>query len=626
MAELEACYQNPDTRERKVWRHTFPPGREIILGRTGKNPQYPDLLASDWVMEDKLISAQHAILLWKEGKLLVKRRMKPTPTTNQIYHGSVPKDEFTIDPGDSFVIGNTLFTLHSGETQVPQQATPAGGQVPPPPTEFTLAKQDVHRAGLIDSDKRLDALRDLADQMKVAFSPDQLEDIVLDNLLKGMVYADTAAIVMISADTVDNTNLQVPVRRSKQRPNQADEFRPSRQLVYQAICKLRKGVLHVWGRGDMLLNNEISGPVTVMPRTDWAICVPLFERSSFGWAIYVTGRLPRNLETSNQIQQDHELRYYQQFTALVAEMFGATQQLADLDKELQSVRRFLPAKVLTAFDPQNIETLLQPRVADVTVLFCDIRGSCKFAEEGEEDLMAAWNQISEALQTMTEKIDANGGVIADLQGDAAMGFWGWPFAEDDQIEQAIRAALEINKQFMRLQQRGSGSFECGIGLAHGKAVAGRLGTFEQFKVDVYGPTVNLAARLESLTKQFGVRILVDETIADYLRTRRKIPSVCRTRKLCRIYPAGMSKAVTVSEILQPESSPGPNMRENVRLQWEQAVDLFLNKNWERAKTTLTMFANQPEHNKASTMILDFIQQHGGRPVEGWDGVIRMEKK
>jgi adenylate cyclase len=623
MADLEACYSNPDTRERKIWRHALPHNQEVTLGRTPKNPSFPDMVASDWVMEDKLISSQHATLVWKEGKLRVMRRMKPAPTTNQVYHGTVPKDDFEIAPGESFVIGHTVFTLHSGETQQPVAVTQAAG---PPPTEMAIGKNELPRQTLIDSDKRLDVLRELTDQLKLPYSTDQLEDIVLDKLLKGMVYAEAVAIVMISADSFDTTNLQVPVRRSKQRANQTEEFRPSRSLVYNAVVKLKKGVIHIWNK-DASLNNEVSGPVTVMPRTDWAICVPLFQRSNFGWALYVTGRLPKTLETADQIQSDKELRYYQLFTSLVGEAFGSTQQISDLENQLQSVRRFLPSKLLTNFDPQNIEKMLQPRETEVTVLFCDIRGSCKFAEEGEGNLMEAWNEINEALQTMTEKIDSYGGVIADLQGDAAMGFWGWPFSEEDQIEQAVRAALEINKKFSQMREKSrEDAFECGIGLAHGKAVAGRLGTFEQCKVDVYGPVVNLAARLESMTKQFGVRVLIDDNIAEYLRTRGKINRVCRTRKLARLYPAGMNKAQTVSELLPLENQPGHAVPEKLRTQWEQVVDMFIAKKWETARPALEQLSTVRGQEKAGRMILEFMALHHNQPSADWDGVIRLEKK
>src|SRR5262249_15225984 len=152
----------------------------------------------------------------------------------------------------------------------------------------------------------------------------------------------------------------------------------------------------------------------------------------------------------------------------------------------------------------------------VTVLFCDLRGSCKIAEEGQHEMLGLWDRVSEALGIMTSSIIDHDGVIGDFQGDAAMGFWGWPLAGDDQVEQAARAALRILRRFGRAAVEDDSAlkgFACGIGIAHGPAIAGRLGTAEQFKVGVFGPVVNLASRLESMTRRFGVPILIDENCA-----------------------------------------------------------------------------------------------------------------
>ena len=77
--------------------------------------------------------------------------------------------------------------------------------------------------------------------------------------------------------------------------------------------------------------------------------------------------------------------------------------------------------------------------------------------------------------------------------------------------------LAIRRDCLRAAQKPGNplaGFACGIGIAHGRAIAGRLGTAEQFKVGVFGPVVNLAARLESMTKFFGVPILMDDVCAE----------------------------------------------------------------------------------------------------------------
>ncbi len=109
MAELEARFEKDES---KGWRHPLPEGVEVKLGRAPG----PDGLGADW---DGFISGVHAILLWKGGKLLVRRRTLPKPTLNPIYYKAVEADEFSLSPGERFVIGGTVFTLLAEERAAP---------------------------------------------------------------------------------------------------------------------------------------------------------------------------------------------------------------------------------------------------------------------------------------------------------------------------------------------------------------------------------------------------------------------------------------------------------------------------------------------------------------------------
>ena len=123
-----------------------------------------------------------------------------------------------------------------------------------------------------------------------------------------------------------------------------------------------------------------------------------------------------------------------------------------------------------------------------------------------------------------------------------MAFWGWPLAGDDQVVSAARAALAIRRRFAKAARTPGhrlAGFACGLGLAHGPAIAGRIGTLDQFKVGVFGPVVNRAARLEALTRKLRVSILVDEDAAARLsgggdswrrrRLRTSSPTAWRSR-------------------------------------------------------------------------------------------------
>jgi adenylate cyclase len=264
-----------------------------------------------------------------------------------------------------------------------------------------------------------------------------------------------------------------------------------------------------------------------------------------------------------------------------------------------------------------MDQLLSPGRTNVTVLFCDLRGSCRLAEE-EQDLQAICDRVTEALRLMTDNIVREDGVIADFQGDAAMGFWGWPEETSDQVEHAARAALGILKAFhqaRRLRSHPLAAFGCGIGIAHGPGLAGRLGTLDQFKVGAFGPVVNLAARLESLTKSFGCSILLDEQAAAKLADRP-----FRLRRLAKTQPFGMSRALMVHELLPPSHEAGA-MAERDRLDYEAALDNFLAGRWDLALGLL----DRLPLDKSAEFLKQRIRQLEAPPAD-WNGVVVMESK
>jgi adenylate cyclase len=355
------------------------------------------------------------------------------------------------------------------------------------------------------------------------------------------------------------------------------------------------------------------------------MCVPLLDEASTGYGLYVIGRLPRDLKSADSIQRDNELKSDLRFAQLTSDIFGALRQVHDLQRRHSLLLRFLSprvARVLMTEPNKTVEELLDAKPTDVTVLFCDLRGSCRIAEEGADDLPRLWESVSEALQIMTDAIIANDGVIGDFQGDAAMGFWGWPLPTDDQIELAARAALQIRKHFaMSAVKRTStlADFACGLGLAHGPAIAGRLGTIDQFKVGVFGPTVNLAARLESMTKQLEVPILVDEAVAAYVNAH-KATGWARARRVAKVKPAGMLNPVLIHELLPPV---GPDsMSEQKRLEYESAFEAFILKRWKDTENKIKFLT----YDGPSRFLQEFMSKHPGGPPPDWDGVIPLEKK
>ena len=312
------------------------------------------------------------------------------------------------------------------------------------------------------------------------------------------------------------------------------------------------------------------------------------------------------------------------FTELVASIVKSVCRLNQLERQQAGLRQFFAPPILSAIGDNLDTNILEPRECDVTILFCDLRGFSQHAEGSSGDLLGLLDRVSQALGIMTSHILEFGGVTGDFQGDAALGFWGWPFSSSEAPLDACRAALAIRSAFERINLQSDhplADFRMGIGIAHGRAVAGKIGTSDQVKVTVFGPVVNLASRLEGLTKHLRVPVLMDEATAQIVRSRLS-QQEGRVRKLAQILPYGMEKPVTVSELLPPETQLETLTDEQVKC-YETAVDHFIQGRWDESFRLLHTI---PPADRAQDFLAQQITKTNRVPPTDWDGIIRFGSK
>jgi adenylate cyclase len=156
-------------------------------------------------------------------------------------------------------------------------------------------------------------------------------------------------------------------------------------------------------------------------------------------------------------------------------------------------------------------------------------------------------QTSRYFSVLTEAFLAEGGTVDKFIGDAVMVFWNAPNPQPDHIERACRAVLagrmaceKLNAQF---EAEGLKPFFTRFGIHVGEAIVGNLGSTERMNYTALGNTVNLAARLEGLNKQFGTAILVSEGV--YLRAQHCF----QFRPLESVIAKGMTKGTRIFELV-----------------------------------------------------------------------------
>jgi adenylate cyclase len=171
---------------------------------------------------------------------------------------------------------------------------------------------------------------------------------------------------------------------------------------------------------------------------------------------------------------------------------------------------YLDPKIINAvmLDPAGLELGGEKR--HLTVLFADIVDFTTKAEAlGPEALVETLNAF---MSAMTEVVIKSGGVVDKIVGDSIMAFWGAPARVENSARLAIDCGLEMLERLGRLREQDTrfADFDMGVGIATGEAVVGNLGGETRFDYSVVGDIVNLAARLESLTRQLKVSLLVNE--------------------------------------------------------------------------------------------------------------------
>jgi adenylate cyclase len=440
-------------------------------------------------------------------------------------------------------------------------------------------------------------------------------------ILAGIPHADSAALVAVAGpiDPQDPQPLPVRVLHWDQRLAVSRDFQPSRGLILEAL-RQSQSVLHVWpGSGQ-----DPPPRFTAREDVDWAFATPIRGKLCPGWALYVAGRFNVEPAAVPGTSDPNDLREDVKFAELVAATLSSLRQMRLLQRQHATLSQFFSPVVLETLAVEDPDLVLAPRETVVSVLFCDLRGFSRKSERHADDLLGLLQRVSQALGVMTHHIRQQGGVVGDFHGDAAMGFWGWPVAQHDSVLRTCRTALAVGAEFQQAARQSDSplaDFHVGIGIATGKAVAGKIGTVDQVKVTVFGPVVNLASRLEGMTRVLRAPILLDEVTAQAIRGRLS-PQLARIRRVAVVKPFGLERPLEVSELLPP-AAEYPELTDEHLQYYEAALDHFLSGRWSQAFELLHRI---PAGDRVKDFLTVYIAEHNRTPPTGWNGVIALGSK
>ncbi len=594
---------------------TLDVGQAVRVGRS---------LKQGWEIPwDPMISREHAILSWIDDRLHVRCLEH---ARNPIFYRGKSVREANVTPNEWFQIGQTTFHTHAVLDPEARQATERNATVEFCPevnregTERAFTANALRSIAFRNAERQMEFLDQLPDKISVSQSDEDLGKMLSQLLLDAISNAMAVAVAHF-----DETELPVDISQIDAFPNplsirvqMRDEFQgrftPSRRMIFKCL-KTQTSVLNVFEDTD-----TDDSPYTVSEGLSWAFCAPIKTESSRGWCLYVAGQEPFGGRRFTEKDLLGDLR----FTQLVAQFIGSIRQVRMLQEHKTQLSTFFSPKIIEGLTTSNSKEVLSPAEREITVLFCDVRGFSKKSEALRDDLLTLLKSVSAALGVMAGGIVERDGAIADFQGDAALGFWGWPIEIPEGPIPACRSALAIYREFRNALSKTESllfGFSIGMGIAHGRALAGQIGSNRQSKVGVFGPVVNQGSRLEGLTKQFGVPICIDERTAEFVRNQL-LPTEGRLRRLARVRPKGMDTPITVFGLLPPFDDL-PEVTVDTIVNHELAVDAVIQGDWLQAREFLNRI---PDCDGPKSFLLHQMQEAGNKPPKNWDGAFSLASK
>jgi adenylate cyclase len=276
-------------------------------------------------------------------------------------------------------------------------------------------------------------------------------------------------------------------------------------------------------------------------------------------------------------------------------------------------------------NPDSYYSSLRGVRVPVTILFSDLIGFTTLSEKADPEVLVT--QLNEYLSRMTSVIFSNGGTLDKFIGDAIMAVWGnvRSLGTAQDAKSCVHAALEMRRELSQLNQnwreQGRMGLGMGVGINHGEVIVGNIGSHERMDPTVIGDAVNLASRLEGLTRTYGVDILVGASTTELVRDEVHLRSVARVQVKGKTKPVDVLTLVCArGEETDPEF-----------LKWletyEEALEKFRARDFMDAKILFSRFLEfYPDDLLAKMYLARALEYEQHPPDEAWNAVEVFKKK
>jgi len=343
------------------------------------------------------------------------------------------------------------------------------------------------------------------------------------------------------------------------------------------------------------------------------LCAPLKHQGKLAGVLYLENNLTSSAFTPARVEL---------LTLLGAQAAVAIENArlyAEQAALLSAHERFVPHEFLESLGRTRIldVELGDSVMKEMSILCSDIRGfTTHVAGMSPEENIGFINRY---LRSMEPPIVSAGGFVEEYVGDEIMALFEPP------TDRAIDAALGMLRALEELNaERGPGrAIRIGIGVNTGRLTLGTIGGGSRIKCGVIGDSVNVAARLESATKRYGVPLLVtDDTLVRASSVSRE-----HVRRVDCVRVVGRSEPVEIHEVYAADTRERVEAKDAMRGEWAEALRLYASRDWNAARERFAGYERSVGGDSVAAIFVDRCARWAhAAPADDWDGVFNLETK
>ena len=284
--------------------------------------------------------------------------------------------------------------------------------------------------------------------------------------------------------------------------------------------------------------------------------------------------------------------------------------------------QYVPPELVDEMARNPEEFNMAPRAQELSVLFCDVRDFTTISEALSPEVLSHY--INEYLTAMSLVIrEQHRGTLDKYIGDAIMAFWGAPVADAAHARNAVLAAFGMQTEARALNEKfkaqGWPTFRIGIGINSGVMRVGDMGSKIRKAYTVMGDAVNVASRLEGVTKRYGADIIVGDAT-------RKLITGFVLREVDRVRVKGRDEPVTIYEPVGLEGQVDQAKLDEIGM-WHHALMVYRGQDWDRAELQLLDLQKRAPNADLYGVFIERIAHFRAQPPKsGWDGAWAFETK